>query len=295
MKQKTKAQDFERYGDRILKKYKVPGFAIGLAQDDEWAYEKGFGFRDREKELPLSSNTVFGIGSITKSFTAMGVLQLQEMGKLSVNDPVIKYLPEFKTPNKEQTKQMTIHHFLTHSSGLPPLPTLFGALKKSMEKDTQFEDENQQQENPLDAIQAIDTHVELMDAIAKTEFTLLGEPRTVFSYSNDAFALLGAIIERVSAEPYEQYVKEHILDPAGMHNSGFHLEDLNGHEDVAVLYDLRKKEDEEIIFRSNNPWDAPAMRAAGFLKSTVNDMRKYMKSFKMRGRSLMCRSCHLKA
>src|SRR5699024_8199746 len=144
-----------------------------------------------------SPDTVFGVGSITKAFTAVAILQLQEKGKLSVNECVTKYLPEFKTPNEAQTKQMTIHHFLTHSSGLPPLATLMGAVKKSMKNDPKFE-KDQHQENPLDTIQPIDTYSELMDAIVKAEFTPLGAPGTEFSYSNDAYALLGAIIERIS-------------------------------------------------------------------------------------------------
>ncbi|SFO92024.1 serine hydrolase domain-containing protein [Salibacterium halotolerans] len=274
MKQGTGIRDFERYCDEILKKYKIPGFAIGLSKDGELCYEKEFGFRDIEAKLPLSPDTVFGVGSITKALTAVAILQLQEKGRLNVDDLVIKYLPEFKTPSEEQTKQMTIHHFLTHSSGLPPLATLMGAVKKSMEKDPKFE-EDQQQENPLDAIQEIDTHSELMDAIANAEFTLLGAPGTEFSYSNDAYALLGAIIERISGIPYEQYVQENILEPAGMQHSVFQYKELQEYEDIAVLYDMRNKDNGDIIFRSNNPCDAPAMRAAGFLKSTVNDMLKF--------------------
>lgn len=284
MKQETLKWDFDPFADRILKKYNVPGLSIGLEEDGERVYEKGFGFRDTEGELPLSSDTVFGIGSITKSFTAIGILQLQEEGKLSVNDPVTKYLPEFKTSDEKQTKQITIHHFLTHTAGLPPLPTLFGAVKRSMEQDPTFEDD-QQQGDPLEGVQAIDTYEELMEAIATTEFTLLGAPGTVFSYSNEGYALLGAIIERVSGVIYEQYVKEHILDPVGMHHSGFHLEELKEHEDIAVLYDMRMKDNEEIVFRSNNHWDAPPMRAAGFLKSTVNDMLKYAEIIRNNGKA----------
>lgn len=283
MEQTTGIREFEQYCDRLLTKYKVPGFAIGLVKNGEWMYEKGFGFRDMEEELELSSDTVFGVGSITKAFTAVAILQLQEKGKLSVNDPVTKYLPEFKLPNEAQTEQIMIHHFLTHTSGLPPLPTLMGAVKRSMEKDPTFED-NQQQENPLNQIQPIDTHEALMDTIAKADFTSLGAPGTEFSYSNEAYALLGAVIERISDEPYEQYVRENILEPASMYNSGFQLEDLKGHDDIAVLYDMQKKDNEEIVFRSNNPWDAPAMRAAGFLKSTVNDMLKFMEIIRNDGK-----------
>lgn len=142
----------------MLKKYKVPGFALGLAKDGELCYGKEFEFRDVETKLPLSPDTVFGVGSITKAFTSVAILQLQEKGKLSVNECVTNYLPEFKTANEAQTKQITIHHILTHSSGLLPLATLLGAMKESIEKEPKLE-EDQQQESPLDAmIQAIDTH-----------------------------------------------------------------------------------------------------------------------------------------
>lgn len=283
MTKETENREFERYSNKLLKQYQVPGFSLGLGKDGECWYEKGFGFRDREEQLPLSPDTVFGIGSITKAFTAVAILQLQEKGKLSVHDPVTCYLPEFKTSDEEQTKHIKIHHFLTHSSGLPSLPTLMGAIKKSMEKDPVF-DEDQQQENPLDSLQAIDTYAELMGVIAKSKFTLLGVPGTEFGYSNDAYALLGAIIARVSGESYEQYVEEHILKPIGMHNSTFQLADLKDHTDIAVLYDIRPKEGKELVFRSNNPWDAPAMRAAGFLKSTVNDMLKFTEMIRNEGK-----------
>lgn len=280
MKQDTKVHDFEQYCDEILKKYRVPGFSLGLAKEGSLFYEKDFGFRDTEAGFSLSPDTVFGIGSITKTFTAVAILQLQEKGKLSVNERVIKYLPEFRTPYDEYTKQMTIHHFLTHSSGLPPLPTLMGAVKRSMEKDPVF---TEKQRDAIDAIQAIDTHAELMDNIANADVTLLGPPGTEFSYSNDAFGLLGLMIERVSGMSYEQYVQEHILQPAGMHNSGFQLDDLNNREDAAVLYDVQEQGGEEVIFRSNNPWDAPAMRAAGFLKSTLDDMLKFTEIIRNEG------------
>ncbi|MEN1966642.1 serine hydrolase domain-containing protein [Lentibacillus sp. N15] len=283
MKQKTEMQDFEQYCGKILKKYNVPGFAIGLAKDGELTYENGFGFRDMEKALPLSPDTVFGIGSITKAFTAVAILQLQEKGKLSVNDLVTSYLPEFKLPNERQTKQLTVHHFLTHSSGLPSLPTLMGAVKSSIEKDPAFAG-NQQEDNPLDALQAIDTYEALMKAIANAPFMPLGEPGCEFSYSNDGYGLLGAIIERVSDKSYEQYVQENILSPAGMFNSSFQLENSKEHEDIAVLYDMQPKNDEAAAVRSNHPWDAPAMRAAGFLKSTVNDMLRFMEVIRNDGK-----------
>ncbi|MBP2241802.1 CubicO group peptidase (beta-lactamase class C family) [Cytobacillus eiseniae] len=292
MTQKTVTSEFDQYCKEIADKYEIPGFSIGLAKDGQLFYENGFGYRDVENKLPLSSDTVFGIGSVTKSFTCVAVMQLQEAGKLDVNDPVVKYLPEFKTPNEEYTKQMTIHHLMTHSAGLPPLPTLFKALSKSVANDPKFEDEGQS-DGDIGKVEkaaseeqntSVDTYEELIADIASQDFTLLGEPGTEFSYSNDGYSLLGAIIERVSGISYEKYMKDYILDPAGMKNSVFHLEELVDHEDVSCLYNSRKKEEETIVFESNNPWDAPSMRAAGFLKSTVNDMLKYAEIYRNEGK-----------
>lgn len=287
MKKQTVTRDFENYCEEIVKKYDIPGFAIGLAKNGELFYEKGFGYRDVKNELPPSSDTVFGIGSITKSFTCVAILQLQEVGKLSVHDPVVKYLPEYKTPDEEYTIKTTIHHFMTHTPGLPPLPSLYGAMKKTMANDPKIEDQNkddQTKENPHDEIEAIDTYEQLMEFIGKQEFSLLGAPGSEFSYSNDAFALLGCIIERVSGIPYEQYLKQYVLDPAGMTHTVFHLEELHDHDDIAILYNSYQKDNKIIVFESNNPWDAPSMRSAGFLKSTINDMLKYTEIFRNKGK-----------
>lgn len=291
MTQQTVTREFEQYCQELVEKYEIPGFSIGLAKDGRVFYENGFGYRDVENKLPLTSDTVFGIGSVTKSFTCVAIMQLQEAGKLNVQDPVVKYLPEFKTPNEEYTKQMTIHHFMTHSAGIPPLPTLFKALSKSVANDPKFDD-GVKSEGDIGKVEkeatneqpSVDTYEELMEDIAKQEFTLLGAPGTEFSYSNDSYSLLGAIIERVSGVSYEQYVKDYILVPAGMKNSVFHLEELDGHEDVSSLYNSRKVDDKTIVFESNNPWDAPSMRAAGFLKSTVNDMLKYAEIYRNQGK-----------
>lgn len=286
MKVEKMSQEIMEYGSKIVDKYKIPGLAIGLAKDGEVIWEKGYGYRDVEKELPMTSDTVVGIGSVTKSFTSVAIMQLQETGRLSVHDPVVKYLPEFKTPDAAQTEQITIHHFMTHTAGIPPLPTLFAALKNSIANDPRVDGtEESDEEKELKAkIPSVETYEELLAYIAELEYELLGAPGEVFSYSNDCYALLGTIVERVSGQTYEEYVKEHILDPCGMKNSVFHLTELEGHEDVATLYNSQKKDGETVVYESNNPWDAPSMRAAGFLKSTVNDMLKYAQIFSNAGK-----------
>ncbi|WP_313891088.1 serine hydrolase domain-containing protein [Psychrobacillus sp.] len=286
MKVENMSKEINQYCTEIVEKYKIPGFAIGLEKDGELLWGKGYGYRDVEKELPMTSDTVVGIGSVTKSFTCVAIMQLQEAGKLSVHDPVVKYLPEFKTPDEAQTKQMTIHHFMTHTAGLPPLPTLLAALKNSIVNDPRLEgsEESAEEAELKKKIPSVETYEELFAYIAEQKYELLGVPGEEFSYSNDCYALLGTIVERVSGQTYEEYVKKNILEPCGMKNSVFHLRELDGHEDYATLYNSQVKDGETVVYESNNPWDAPSMRAAGFLKSTVKDMLKYAGIFSNGGK-----------
>ncbi|WHX29640.1 serine hydrolase domain-containing protein [Brevibacillus agri] len=172
----------------------APGAAIGVARGGKLLYQKTFGYRDRENGLPLSADTVFGIASITKSFTCVAIMQLQEAGKLSVHDPVVKYLPEFRAGDEELTKRITIHHFMTHTPGMAPLPFLDKAMKRSMEQDPAIAGTEAEEE--LKKLPYLDTYEEVLQAIAAFDAKPLGEPGEVFSYNNDAYGLLGAIIER---------------------------------------------------------------------------------------------------
>ncbi|AWX56502.1 penicillin-binding protein [Brevibacillus brevis] len=267
---------FEQYAQNMITEGQVPGVCMGLAKDGQIFYSNGFGFRDVERQLGVTIDTVFGIGSITKSFTCVAVMQLQEAGKLSVHDPVVKYLPEFRLKNLD-VGQITIHHFMTNTSGIPPLPTFFASVMRSLE-------ENEAEDHPLlqnqtDDTVPIDTYEDLMRVIASLDVELLGPPGTEFSYSNDCFALLGAIIERVSGKSYEAYVKEHIIDPIGMEHTSFFLEELNGYENITKLYIMRDRGDHKEVVSSPNWWDTPASRAAGFIKSTVRDMLRYTDMF----------------
>lgn len=273
---------FEDKAIKLIDKYQIPGVAIGLAQNGVPFYQKGFGFRNVENELPVNMDTVFGIASVTKSFTCVAILQLQEEGKLSTQDPVLEFLPEFSLPSNAANK-MTLHHFMTHSTGIPPLPSIQLANKKSIDSDPaakEFSNVKLTKENQ----NSIETYNQLMEYISQLDIKLLGSPGIEFSYSNDCFALLGAIIERVSGISYEDYVKEKILKPAGMSNSCFLISDLLKFENVTSLYSIRRTEFGNEIFESPIWWDAPAMRAAGYLKSTVNDMLKYGEIFSNHGK-----------
>jgi CubicO group peptidase (beta-lactamase class C family) len=273
---------FESYSRRILDKYEVPGTSIGLAKDGRVIYQKGIGHRDVDKNLEVTEDTIFGIASITKSFTGVAIMQLQEAGKLSVHDPVVNYLPEFQVPNKEYTKKITIHHFLTHTAGLPPLPTLYHAMARTMDNDSSI---TEQQKERIENHDPIDKYDQLMRFIGELDFDLLGEPGTEFSYSNDSYALLGAIIERVSGVPYDVYVTENILKKAGMTSSTFNLDLVLESDQATTIYATRESETEgeEEVYAAPVWWDSPAMFAAGFLRSTLRDMLRYTEIYRNQG------------
>ncbi len=281
MSKVTSLLNFEEYAEGLMEEFKLPGVSIGIAKAGELIYTYNRGYLDLQNQRTISSDTVFGIGSITKSMTCLAIMQLQEAGKLSVHDPIVTYLPEFRTPDPERTKKMTIHHLMTHSTGLPPLPSLYNATQRSIVADPEI----MQQDEYKDAatMQPIDTYEELMEFIAKLDFELLGEPGTEFSYSNDSYALLGTIIERVSGQSYEDYMRTCLLEPAGMTSSVFLPEELEHLKEVAPLYTPVAVDGEKKAVYSPLWWDSPAMRAAGFLKSTVNDMLRYLEIYRTGG------------
>ena len=282
MKSQISMSAFETYAEELIVKYKIPGTAIGFADNGKRVYEKGFGFRNVEKQLPVTMDTVFGIASVTKSFTCMAIMILQEQGKLSVQDPVIKYLPEFSTPTNA-TEKMTIHHFMTHSAGLPPLPTLFYAKKRSFDQDPSAKDYPGLSFPDEDTQGPIDTYEQLMKFIAGLDFKLLGDPGTEFSYSNDCYALLGTIVERVSGITFEKFVKDYILEPCGMEHTCFEIKELEDYDNITSLYAGRNLENGLEVYEAPVWWESPSMRGAGALKSTVNDLLKYAEIIRTKG------------
>ena len=110
------ADQKERIDQLLIEKcsvVKVPGMALMVAKDGETIYKHFYGYRDVDRELPVDQDTIFGVASITKSLAALAVMQLEDANKLSVDDPVIKWLPEFKTPKNQYRDDIKIKHFFT--------------------------------------------------------------------------------------------------------------------------------------------------------------------------------------
>jgi len=171
-----------------------PGGAVLIAKDGKIIYEKGFGVDDIKTKKPISSHTLFNIGSISKTFVAYGILQLAKENKLSLDDDIYKYFPDFK--KSLIAKKVKIRHLLTHTSGLHD-------IRKVSEKRVFY-------------LTAKDE--ENWAPIKKTD-TLEYEPGEKFNYSNPAFNALALIIEKVSGMKWQDYIQKNIMKPAGMKTS----------------------------------------------------------------------------
>lgn len=171
-----------------------PGGAVLIAKDGKIIYEKGFGVADINTKEPITGKTLFNIGSISKTFVAFGILQLAKENKLSLQDDIDKYFPDFK--NRVIAKKVKIYHLLTHTSGLPDI--------RRVKEDSVFYLTAKDEENW---------------AAIKPADTLEFEPGERFNYSNPAFNGLALIIEKVSGQKWQDYLKEKIMHPSGMQAS----------------------------------------------------------------------------
>jgi D-alanyl-D-alanine-carboxypeptidase/D-alanyl-D-alanine-endopeptidase len=173
----------------------APGLVFGVVIDGDLALVKGFGEQDRDTHAPVTPDTVFRIASMTKSFTALAILQLRDEGKLSLEDPVAKWIPEFAAfdyPTRD-TAPIRIRTLLTHGAGFP-------------------------EDNPWGDRQ-LSTPDDTLTAWLKKGLPFSTPPDTAYEYSNYGFALLGRIVARCSGVPYPEYIARHILQPLQMRAS----------------------------------------------------------------------------
>jgi CubicO group peptidase (beta-lactamase class C family) len=165
-----------------------------VARNGKILLDKGYGFANLEWEVPNSPTTKFRLGSITKQFTAASILLLEERGKLKVEDPVKKYIPDAPAA----WDKVTIFHVLTHTSGIPSF--------------TSFPDYESKEAQAMTPQQLVDWFKD-----KPLEF----EPGTKWNYSNSGYVLLGYLIEKISGQSYADFVQQNIFTPLGMKDSGY--------------------------------------------------------------------------
>jgi len=263
---------------------KTPGLSVGLLDRSGRRLTRGYGFRDVARRLPATSRTVYGLASITKSFTALTVLRLQESGALRVSDPVVRHLPEFRTHDPRQTPKITVHHLLTHSSGLPPLPSLFYLWARSERLDPTYDPKIAQRYGIDPTRPPIDSYEQLLDYLRNEPYRLTGPPGKYFSYSNEGYSLLGAIIERASGRTFEACVDEEILRPSDMRSTTFDPGILIRFPEVTTLYSTGWRGASERLVASQDWTEDGCARPSGGLRTNVEDMLRYIEIFLRRGR-----------
>jgi CubicO group peptidase (beta-lactamase class C family) len=193
---------FGKYLDKLAAEDSFSGTVLVL-RDGRPVVSRSIGYADQKKRVRNRADTIFCLASVTKMFTATAVAQLVQRGSLTLVDPIGKYLSGFQDGIADK---VTIHHLLTHSSGLGDYMQLAGYFEESATWTTP----RQMMDGTLRYI--------------RTE-TLAFAPGTGTKYSNSAFHVLGCIVEKVSGESYYDYVRKHVLHPAGMASSDFTLLD----------------------------------------------------------------------
>jgi CubicO group peptidase (beta-lactamase class C family) len=222
-------------------KYRLFNGSALVAENGKVIYKSGFGMANMEWAIPNAPDTRFRLGSITKQFTAMLTLQLVEQGKIKLDGKISDYLPDYR---KDIGEKVTVHHLLTHTSGIPSYTSQAGFFETVSR-------------NPY----------KVADFVKKyTSGDLEFEPGSKFSYNNSGYFLLGAIVEKVTGKSYEQVLRENILDPLGMKNTGYDWHDpliqkrASGYAKTADGYTNAAYLDMSIPY------------AAGSMYSTVEDL-----------------------
>lgn len=269
---------------RWLRRHKVPGASIGILEPDGHLVTTSYGYRDREEHQLASSRTVYGIGSLTKGFFALALLRLEEDGLLSTRDPVVRHLPNFRTPGRQPRPPITLHHLLTHTSGLPNLATVYHTQARQLARDPFYHPSRARRLGIDTSLPPIDTFEQLLRFIRTGRYRMLGPPGQIWNYSNLGYALLGAVIEEVSGRAYERYIDEEILGPAGMRSTVFDPGRLFRCPEVTTLYFYEKVGARNKLVSSQEWWDDPTQRPSGGLRSNVEDMSRYLELFVTEGR-----------
>ncbi len=242
-----KIDEIDNYIKRQMKKGKIPGLSIVITEGDKTVCKKSYGYSDLKSKQPVTSDTLFEIGSMTKAFTGLGILYLQEKGLLELDDPVSKYLPWLWMQYKGKKEVFTIEQCLHQTTGIPSETTGFIPVTNNAET-----------------------------GIEETVRILVGQeldrhPGEEAIYATINYDILGLIIQKVSGQTYEQFMKENIIGPLGLKNTYISREDFQ-QDRMAQGY--------KVGFTRALKYDPPSFRGntpAGYAISNINDMEAWLK------------------
>ncbi len=231
---------------------KIPGVSISIVDKKGIKYSQGYGSRQLKGNLPATEDTLYGIGSCSKSFAALAVMQLVDKGMLDTDDLIAEHLPvDFGR------QKVTVHHLLTHSSGMPSLAVSELLIDRLIEMD--------ERGTPMGGLDDFYRHLNgAVDEIA-------AEPGRRFFYFNSGYTLLGELVRKLSGMSFERYVEENILAPLKMDRSTYLKEEFESDDDVMTPYFMQKE--------GPKPTPIPLRElgyAPGGLMSSVNELSNYL-------------------
>ncbi|MEP6924579.1 MAG: serine hydrolase [Pyrinomonadaceae bacterium] len=240
-------RDFDAYAEKTLKDWEIPGVAIAVVIDDKIVFAKGYGVKELGKPDKIDEHTIFGVASNSKAFTAAALAMLVDEGKLSWDDKVTKYLPEFELSDPYVTREITIRDLLTHRSGLPAYGGDILWWGGDYSRD---------------------------EIIRRVRFVKPQSSfRSRYAYQNIPFITAGKIVEQVSGKTWEQFVRERIFAPLGMNETTTSITEIKTTNKTTPHF--RDIESGKVIPIAWRNLDAGAP-AAG-INSNVLDMAKWLR------------------
>jgi CubicO group peptidase (beta-lactamase class C family) len=236
---------FDAYVHDALREWNVPGLAVSVVKDGKVVLSKGYGVRKVGEPAPVDAHTLFSIGSISKSFTALALGMLVEEGKLSWDDPVTQHLPYFQLHDPYVTRELTVRDLLTHRSGLPDVSG--GIL---------WYGSDYSREEVLRRLR----HIPPASSF-----------RATYAYQNVMYMAAGEVVRAVSGKSWEDFTRERIFAPLGMRESSSLFRDLKKSKNLALPHVRIDGRPVAIAYR-----DSDALGPAGSIVSSVQDMSRYM-------------------
>ncbi|MBR2648097.1 MAG: serine hydrolase [Sediminibacterium sp.] len=231
--------------ERVLKTWHGAGFAVAVVEKDKIVFAKGFGYKDYEKKIPVTPNTLFAIGSCTKAFTSATLGLLQADNKVNFDKPVREYLPTLQFYNEQMNAKIIVRDLMSHRTGLPRHDySWYGFPSSSRDS--------------------------LMKRIQYQEPSF--DIRAKWQYNNFMFLLQGMIAEKITGKSWEENVREKIFKPLGMNKTNFSIKDLAKDADASLGYDVKK----DSIIKKIDYYNIDAMGPAGSINSSVNEMANWV-------------------
>jgi len=243
------AADFPAADDlmaRLMSTHNVAGAALSLIKDGRIVLEKGYGFRDLETHAPVTETTLFNIGSISKSYTALGVAQLVDQQQVGLDAPVLGYIPDFRLSDPQAVQAVTLRQLLSHTSGLPA-------------------DEHWPPQVPP-------TRAGIVGEFANMPIT--AQPGARFQYCSRCIVLAAYILERVTGQSWEAYTRAHVFEPVGMITASFGPHGLEQASDRAQPY-----RHDAVLGDVPVPWPRlqylEPLAPGGGINASINEMARY--------------------